>query len=328
MAQPLVYRGGVVSAADYTPDIAPGAIISIFGEALAPSVLSATEVPLPDTLDGVSVEVVENGQTRKAPLFYVSPSQINAQLPFEITSSEVDVRVRNAQGVSTSQRIGLTPRNPKLFTEPRGGRIEPALVHLDYTKVTAENPALAGEWLTLFLTGLGAVNPPAVTGNAGGDDGSCGPLNRVTSEVFALVNGKQASVYFAGLAPRFVGLYQVNFQVPADLPPGDAELIVTVDNVASQERVTFRSTRGVEALASGTLGAGGGTVSGTGAKIEVPSGAFSTAGELTLVQATSGVVEDSERLTRSMGWRVSRQHLGHGLRRHFANLSDPRRTAG
>ncbi len=176
MAQPLVYRGGVVSAADYTPDIAPGAIISIFGEALAPSVLSATEVPLPDTLDGVSVEVVENGQTRKAPLFYVSPSQINAQLPFEITSSEVDVRVRNAQGVSTSQRIGLTPRNPKLFTEPRGGRIEPALVHLDYTKVTAENPALAGEWLTLFLTGLGAVNPPAVTGNAGGDDGSCGPL--------------------------------------------------------------------------------------------------------------------------------------------------------
>ncbi len=67
------------------------------------------------------------------------------------------------------------------------------------------------------------------------------------------MNGKQASVYFAGLAPRFVGLYQVNFQVPADLPPGDAELIVTVDNLASQERVTFRSTRGVEALASGTL---------------------------------------------------------------------------
>jgi uncharacterized protein (TIGR03437 family) len=82
------------------------------------------------------------------------------------------------------------------------------------------NPARADEILILFLTGLGAVDAPQVTGN---------PVTQATSTVRSprvVVAGQDASILYSGLAPGFAGLYQINFQVQASLAPGDWPLVV------------------------------------------------------------------------------------------------------
>lgn len=99
--RPVFNAGGVLNGADYTADIAPGMMVSIFGQNLAPRTATARAIPLPQELEGVSVEVTEPGKTAvRTPLYFVSPGQINLQMPFGITASSVEVRVRTAAGTS------------------------------------------------------------------------------------------------------------------------------------------------------------------------------------------------------------------------------------
>src|SRR5947199_9611259 len=84
-AQPDITGGGTVNAADYSRDFAPGAIIAIFGNNLASASAGATSVPLPTSLAGTSVELVNGTSVQSLPLFYVSPAQINTELPFGLT---------------------------------------------------------------------------------------------------------------------------------------------------------------------------------------------------------------------------------------------------
>jgi uncharacterized protein (TIGR03437 family) len=102
-------------------------------------------------LDGTSVEV--NGQA--IPLFFVSPKQINAQMPFGV-SGQAQVRVRTSAGVSAASTITLLASAPRLFTKTMDGRGAPILVHsADWSLVSAASPARPGEYLILFLTGWG-----------------------------------------------------------------------------------------------------------------------------------------------------------------------------
>src|ERR1035437_2470049 len=114
---PAVPQGSVTNAADYSRELAPGTIVTIWGTNLAPRTGAAAAIPLPVTLQGASVEVIDGSRTLNAPLFYVSPGQINAQLPFDLTSATVQVRVRNAAGVSGSDTVTVLPRAPRLFTK-------------------------------------------------------------------------------------------------------------------------------------------------------------------------------------------------------------------
>jgi uncharacterized protein (TIGR03437 family) len=157
---PVVSAGGVVNAADYSDALAPGLIVSIYGQDLAPGVAVATAVPLPVELAGVNVEVVDGAAVKKAPLFFVSPGQINAQLPFDLTGGAVSVRVRRGDAVSSPEAISLQATAPRVFTTTMDGQGDAVVVHSDYTPVTVESPARAGEWVVLFLTGLGAANQP------------------------------------------------------------------------------------------------------------------------------------------------------------------------
>jgi hypothetical protein len=138
---PAISTGGVVSAADYTPNLAAGGIFSVFGTNLASGARSAASIPLPLALDGVSVEVVDGARVLNAPLFFISAGQINAQLPFDITSSSVQVRVRTSQGLSNAHTVNILPRAPRLFTKTLDGKGEAILVHADYTVVSANAPA-------------------------------------------------------------------------------------------------------------------------------------------------------------------------------------------
>lgn len=119
---PNLPSGAVTNAADYSREFAPGTIVTIWGTNLAALAGAASAIPLPVTLQGASVEVIDGSRTLNAPLFYVSPGQINAQLPFDLTSATVQVRVRNAAGVSGSDTVTVLSRAPRLFTKTMDGK--------------------------------------------------------------------------------------------------------------------------------------------------------------------------------------------------------------
>jgi uncharacterized protein (TIGR03437 family) len=235
---PVIAAGGILNAADYGTALAPGAMVSIFGTNLAPRIAAAASVPLPTTLEGVSVEAVSASSVNQLPLYFVSSGQINAQLPYSVVGTTLEIRVRNAAGVSATRQIAIAPRAPRLFTKTMDGKGEAILLHAtNYRLVTDLEPATPGEYLILYLTGLGEVSPAVQPGRPGGDGGALGPLNRVTTTVTATLGGVNASVLFAGLAPGFVGVYQLNIQAPANLPAGRPVVSVAAANVTCQANV-------------------------------------------------------------------------------------------
>jgi len=179
----------VVNAASYAPALAPGSLVSIFGTGLA------------------GAPVIVNGIT--APVLYTSPTQINAQLPFEVQPGTATMRV----GASTLS-IQVAPAAPGIF-KLQGER-------------AALQAARPGEYVTIYLTGQGQVQPPVATGAAA----PASPLARPTLPVKVTVGGRDAEVQYAGLAPGFVGLMQLNLRLP-DLAAGDQPVVVTVGGVPS-----------------------------------------------------------------------------------------------
>ena len=215
---PLVNAGGVVDAASFATPVAPGALVSIFGSNLAPQTAPAATIPLPSSLAGVSVSF--NGLS--APLLYVAPGQINAQLPFEIASnSSVNVVVNNNGVVSTPQIVDVSPYAPGVFML-QGYAVA---IHSDGSLAApagsiaqvASHPAVPGEALQVLTTGLGPVNPPAITGN-----NSLDMLRHTIATPTVLIGGSLAEVTFSGLSPQFVGVYQLNVIVPVNASPGDS----------------------------------------------------------------------------------------------------------
>jgi len=197
---------------------APGGIVSIYGSGLAAAAAAANGFPLPTSLGGVSVRI--NGVL--APLYYVSSSQINAQVPFETATGPATIAIS-----SNAAPIGFNVQAlaPGLFVLP-GGRA--AVLNQDGSVNGPNQPAASGSEIAAFFTGLGPVDNPVPSGAAA----PANPLSRITSSIRATIGNATASVAFAGLAPGFAGLYQVNVIVPT-LAPGDYSLQVTVGGLAS-----------------------------------------------------------------------------------------------
>lgn len=207
-ALPAIAR--VQPAAGYvsTYDLAPGSIVSLYGQGLASSASGAMAQPLPTELAGASITV--NGTALG--LLYASGAQINAVLPTGLTGL-VQLELKNATGAQTWNLL-LAPAVPALFTQDSTGAGPAAALHAQTSQlVTAANPAVPGEFLELYLTGLGATQ-------------SSGNL-QVATLTPTLTLGpspsqRQLPIAFAGLAPGFTGLDQINFQVPANAPSGAA----------------------------------------------------------------------------------------------------------
>lgn len=221
-APPVISAGGIVNAAGFLSELAPGTLISIFGSFLARTTVLADLVPLPTALDGIAVEVDDGAEVRQAPLLLVSPGQVNAQLPYYPPGASLSLRIRNAFGASNAAPLTLAPAAPALFSRENRA----LLLHADFTPVTEDSPADAGEPLIAYMTGLGAVHPPVPAGARGGDGGDNGPLNVTVNPVRITVGGAPAEVYFSGLAPGMVGVYQVNFAVPSALDSGTHDIFV------------------------------------------------------------------------------------------------------
>jgi uncharacterized protein (TIGR03437 family) len=158
-------------------------------------------------------------------------------MPFGITGSSVEVRVRTAAGTSDPARVAIVPRAPRLFTRTLDGRGEAIALHVNYRLVGEGDPVEQGRYLILYATGLGEGRPQAIAGNPGGDGGRWGPLNEVTEPVRVTVGGKPATVLFAGLAPGMAGVYQINLQLAPDVPTGRQPVVVSIGQRSSQDNV-------------------------------------------------------------------------------------------
>ena len=224
---PMINAGGVVEAAQFGPTLAPGGIGSLFGVELAGEVAQATAVPLPTELAGVQVHF--NGIP--APLFFVSPNQMNFQVPFETPlGGQVEVSVIRDGEASGPEVVEVTQYAPGIFANPATG--EPIVTrHPDGSLINAANPARPGDVLIIFATGVGDVsNPPPTGATALGS-----PLSVASVLPSVTVGAAQAQVFFAGLTPGFVGLAQINIQLPDSLPAGNTlEMVVDFAGSASQ----------------------------------------------------------------------------------------------
>jgi len=221
---PRLSTAGIVNAAGFSgTQIVPGEIVAIFGTNLAFGTASATSLPLPRDLAGASVTI----GTLSLPLFYVSPGQINAQIPFDAPVGSGSVVIR--QGQESSATVTIAAAAPGLFVLA-DGQTAAALDGVTTRPLNADNPAGAGSVVTFFASGLGAVNPPISSGAAAPVE----PLSLTSQTVAVTVAGQGATVLFSGLAPGYAGLYQLNVRLPAGLAAGTVPVVLSAGGVASQ----------------------------------------------------------------------------------------------
>ncbi|MGA2134841.1 MAG: glycoside hydrolase family 30 beta sandwich domain-containing protein [Bryobacteraceae bacterium] len=217
---PAFPSNGAVNAAAPQAALSPGELFSIYGTNLAPGAAQPSLLPLPATMAATSVQI--NGVT--APLLYVSPTQINAQVPWEAAPGSATLTVTHA-GVAASQTVTIAAAGPAIFTIDG---TYAAARNQDYSVNSPSNPAGAGQAILLFGTGLGAVSPAVPTGSPA----SSTSLSYVIAPVTATVGGSPATVGFAGLAPGFAGLWQMNVTLPAG-SSGAVPVILSVAGTAS-----------------------------------------------------------------------------------------------
>ena len=201
------------NAASYSVyGVAPGGIVALWGNNLASGTVTApNSFPLPRSLGGTSVTF--NGIP--APLFFVSPGQVNAQVPFELAPGSAMAEVTSAAGV-TSILVAVQAAGPGIFTLNKQGTGDGAILDAqNYRQITAANPALPGEWIQIYGTGLGAVQQAVTTG-----DVPPAPPPQTNARVEVLIDGVPLAADWAGLAPGWVGLYAVNVQLPANIAAG------------------------------------------------------------------------------------------------------------
>ncbi len=222
-APPAFTAAGVVNAASGAPGLVPGSLATLYGTGFTTrrGIQQAAQTPLPGSLTGTRLEI--NG--RPAPLLMIADvregaQQINFQVPWELTANaSATVTVFRDTSASPAVSVPTRATQPGIFlTGPRAGTI----VHADYRLVTSLNPARPGETLLAFVTGLGPVTVPPATGlPTAGATSTLDPV-RVT------LARQDAPVSYSGLAPGFIGLYQVNFAVPSATPPGEWPLLLTL----------------------------------------------------------------------------------------------------
>jgi uncharacterized protein (TIGR03437 family) len=200
--------------------VAPGSIVSLFGSFPNSATAAAPSYPLPPKLG--ETELMVDG--RAAPLFFVSPGQVNAQIPFAIAPGQVLAEVRvGGQSVGRAP-VTIVPSAPGFFAAVnQGGALN-----------SPSAPARRGQLLVLYGTGLGAVDPPIDDGAAAGSPTRQGVA---TPNVFLM--GRQFPVQFSGLTADFAGLWQINLTLPDDAPTGpDLPLTVVLGQTSNTLKVT------------------------------------------------------------------------------------------
>ena len=227
---PRFTSAGVVNAASFVPGLAPGSLATVFamGVLADPGIVAADRVPLSANLRDVSITV--NGIP--APILALANSngreQVNFQVPWEVTGRPtVSVVVTRAGESGTAAGVPVVEFQPAIYT--RDGTQAVVVHNADYTLAAAGRPLERGEFAFLYATGLGQVANQPPTGSGG----PVTPLARAVADVRVTMAGLPCEVQYAGLAPGFVGVYQVNLRVPENAPGGLQDLVLNAGGAAS-----------------------------------------------------------------------------------------------
>jgi len=208
---PQLSQGGAVNAASSQPGLAAGSLASVYGQSLGTETLAATSLPLPTALGGLSILI--NGTP--APLLFVSPGQVNLQVPWNIPTGSVNISADFNGQPGNTITADVKTGAPGIFV----------VVRADGSLVTADRPVVASDVLIIYCTGLGAVDQIVTTGNPAPGNPVAGVRNGVTVR---FGNVAAAEVFFAGLTPGFVGLYQINVRAPSGIPAGTSTPLTIV----------------------------------------------------------------------------------------------------
>lgn len=246
---PSVAENGVLNGASYaTPGqpgnpAAPGSLVSIFGTELASGLSVADSVPLSTSLSGVTVSF----NNTAAPIQFVSPTQVNAQIPWNLPpgpqAGAATVVVTRDGRASAPRNFQVAQFSPGIFTLTGNGVGLAVAVNSDDGSVAqaagsvqgiATRPARPGGAIIVYATGLGPVDPAVADGAA-----SLDALRRTTTIPTVLIGGREAQVLFSGLAPQFPAVNQLNVVVPEGLPPGQLAVQLRVGGVTTSDQVTI-----------------------------------------------------------------------------------------
>ena len=228
--------GGVANAASGATTIAPGSLASVFGSQLASGLAQADSIPLSNQIADVRVSF----NNIPAPILFVSPGQVNVQVPGAVAGGSATVVVTRNGVSSPPQPVQVGAVSPGIFASSQQGTLYGVAVNfndntLAWPSSIAGHPASPGGILTIYATGLGPVDSPVPDGSASSDK-----LRLTTTPLTVLVGGMPASVLggAAALSPQFVGVNQINIQLPANAPLGDSvSLQLQMGGVTSTDQV-------------------------------------------------------------------------------------------
>ena len=217
--------GGLANGASFGQAYAPGAVLTIFGSNLGDATWVASTVPLPGQVSGFSVTIAGVN----APLYYVSPTQLNVQIPYETPVNQPSVVTVNNNGRTASTTLTVASAAPGLFTDVSGAIVPTATV-------------TRGGVLTLYLTGVGAVSPAMATGAAPPTGTPVGllpvPVQATTVTIGGVPTGA-GSILFDGIPTALVGVAQINLRIPATAPLGAQPIVVAIGGVPSAPATIF-----------------------------------------------------------------------------------------
>ena len=207
--------GGMANAASYDKVFAPGMLLYVAGSQLSTIAQVATSVPFLTFMGEVSATI----DGLAAPLYYVSPGQLDIQIPYEVPRGPATLVVNSlAQSATFNFTVGEAA--PGIFVAGDG-----TLVPFASGKI--------GDTLPMFITGQGAVAPAIATGAAPSFDTPISQLPAPMLSTKVTIGNVDAPVAFVGIPPGLVGVTQINFQVPANAPLGAQPMVVTVGAVSS-----------------------------------------------------------------------------------------------
>jgi uncharacterized protein (TIGR03437 family) len=225
--QPQINAGGAVMHASASTTVSPGSLFDIYGANLASAPANAPSgLPVLPSILG-NVQVLVNGIP--APLLYVGPAQIVAQIPNSTVIGPASVVVLHDGAASAAASITVQPAAPSILTY---GANRAIAQNQDYSLNSSANPAQVGSYAVAYLIGSGPVAPAVIDGVPV----AASPLTKETLTTTVTVGRVQAQVPFAGMAPGFVGLVQIDFQVP-DLPAGDYPIQVGIGTAQSNTAI-------------------------------------------------------------------------------------------
>jgi uncharacterized protein (TIGR03437 family) len=216
---PRISPAGVVNAASYRADaLSGGSIVSVFGTALATTTAGAHGTPLPRNLGGTFLCL----DGRLAPLFFVSPHQVNAQLPFAGPSALLAAVSGGSSSPHISINVNLGP-SPGIF-QVEGNRA--VAQNQDGTVNSPQNPAVVGTVAVIYFTGIGYISGAPI-----GEPAPDFPMPS-SYPASATIGGVKAEILFVGITPGSIGLGQANIRVPG-LPSGEHPVVLTIGGAQS-----------------------------------------------------------------------------------------------